>query len=86
VRVIESRIMRWAGHVARMWERRGFYKVLVGKSGGKRSLGRPRHILKDNIKMDPQKVGCGDMDWVDRAQDRDKWRALVNATMNLRVS
>jgi len=78
--------MRWAGHAAHMGERRSVYKVLVGKSERKRPLGRPMRRWKDNIKMGPQKVGCGDMDWIDRAQDRDRWRALVNAVMNLRVS
>ena len=61
------------------------YRVLVGKPEGKRSLGRPRHRWEDNIKMDLQEVGCGGMDWIELAQDRDRWRALVNAVMNLRV-
>jgi hypothetical protein len=65
--------------------RRGVYRVLVGKPEGKRPLGRPRHRWEDNIKMDLQKVGCGGMDWTGLAQDRDKWRALVNAVMNLQV-
>jgi len=85
VRVIKSRRMKWAGHVARMWARRGVYKVLVGKPEGKIPLGRPRRRWDDNIKMDLQEVGCGGMDWIDLAQDRDRWRALVNAVMNLRV-
>ena len=72
------------GHVARMGERRGVYRVLVGKPEGKRSLGRPRRIWEDNIKMDLQEVGCGDMDWLVMAQDRDRWRAVVNAEMNFR--
>ena len=63
--------MRWAGHVERMRERRGLYRVLVGKPEGKRPLGRPRSRWKDNIKMDLQEVGCGGMNWVDLAQDRD---------------
>jgi len=67
-------------------ERRGVYRVLVGKSEGKRPLGRPRRKWEDNIKIDLQEVGCGDMDWIDLAQDRDRWRALVNAVMNLQVS
>ena len=77
--------MRWAGHVARMRERRGVYSVLVGKPERKRPLGRPRHRWEDNIKMDLQEVGCGAMDGIVLAQDRDRWRALVNAVMNLRV-
>jgi len=77
--------MRWAGHVARMGERRGIYRVLVGKPEGKRPLGRPRRIWEDNIKMDIQEVGCEGMDWIELAQDRDRWRALVNAVMNHRV-
>ena len=77
--------MRWAGHVARMGERRGVYKVLVGKHEGKRPLGRPRCRWDDNIKMDLQEVGCGGMDWIDLAQDRERWRALVSTERNLRV-
>jgi len=86
VRVRKSRIMRWAGHVARMGERRGVYRVLVGKPEGKRPLGRPRRRWEDNNnEMDLQEVGCVGMDWIELAQDRDRWRALVNAVMNLRV-
>jgi len=77
--------MRWAELVACMGERRGGYRVLVGKSEGKRLLKRPRHKWEDNIKMDLQDVGCGDMDWIDLVQDRDRWRTLVNGVMNLRI-
>ena len=68
-----------------MGEGRGMYRVLVGKPEGKRVLGRPRCRWEDNIRMDLQEVGCGVMDWIKLAQDRDRWRALVNAVMNLRV-
>jgi len=77
--------MTWAGHVPRMGKRRGVYRALVGKPEGKRSLGRPRRRWKDNIKMDLQEVGCRGIDWMDLAQDRDRWRALVKAVMSLRV-
>jgi len=77
VRVIKSRRMRWAGHVARMWERKGVYGVLVGKPEEKRPLGRPRRRWEDNIKMDLQEVGGEVMDWIELAQDRDRWRAGV---------
>ena len=85
VQVIKSRRMRWAGHVARMGEERGVYKVLLGKPEGRRPLGRPRCRWVDNIRMDLQEVGCEDMDWIGLAQDRDRWRKLVSAVMNLRV-
>ena len=85
VRVITSRRMRWAGHVARMGEERKVYRVLVGKPEGKRPLGRPRRRWMDNIRMDLQEVGCGYMDWIGLAQDRDRWRTLMSAVMNLRV-
>jgi len=85
VRVIKSRRMRWAGHVARMGEERGVYRVLVGKPEGKRQLGRPRRRWVDNIRTYLQEVGCGYMDWIGLAQDRDRWRTLVSAVMNLRV-
>jgi len=85
LRVIKSRRMRWAGHVACMEEERGAYRVLVGKPEGKRPLGRPRRRCVDNIRMDLQDVGCGYMDWIGLAQDRDRWRTLVSAVMNLRV-
>jgi len=77
--------MRWSGHVARMGERRGEYRILLGKPGGKRPLGRPRRRWEENIKMDLQEVGCGGIDWNELAQDRDRWRALGTAVMNLRV-
>jgi len=86
VRVIKSRRMRWVGHVARIGEERGVYRVFVGKPEGKRPLGRPRRRWVDNnIRMDLQEVGCGYMDWIGLAQDRDRWRTLVSAVMNLRV-
>ena len=71
-------------HVALVGERRGLYRVLVRKREGKRPFGRPRCRWVDNIKKDLQEVGCGGMDWIELAQDRDRWRALVNAAMNLR--
>jgi hypothetical protein len=85
VRVIKSRRMRWAGHVARMCEERGVYRVLVGKPEGKRPLERPRRRWVDNIRTDLQDVGCGYMDWIGLAQDRDRWRTLVRTLMNIRV-
>ena len=85
LRVIKSRRMRWAGHVARMGEERGAYRVLVVKPDGKRPLGKPRRGWVDNIRMDLQEVGCGYVDWIGLAQDRDRWRKLVSAVMNLRV-
>jgi len=78
--------MRWVGHAARMGEGRGVCRVLVGgKPEEKRPLGRHRFRWEDNIKMDLQEVGWGGMDWIDLAQYRDRWRALVNAVMNIRV-
>ena len=85
VRVIISRRMRLAGHVARMGEGRGVYRVLVGKPEGKRPLGRPRRRREDNIKMNLQEAEGGSMDWMELGQDRDRWRALANAVMNPRV-
>ena len=84
VRVIKSRRMIWAGHVAHMGEERGVYRVLVGKPEGK-ILGRPRRRWVDNIRMNLQEVGCGYMEWIVLAQDRDRWRMLVSAVMNVRV-
>jgi len=81
VRVIKMRRMRWAGHVARMGEERVLYRVLVGR----RPLGRPRRRWVDNIRMDLQEVGCGYVDRIGLAQDRDSWRTLVIAVMNLRI-
>jgi len=86
VRVIKSKRMRWAGHVARMGEEMGVYRVLVGKPEGKRPLGSPRHRWVDNIRMGLQEVGCGYVDWIGLAQDRDRWRTLVSAVMNLLVA
>jgi len=85
VRVIKSRIMRLAGHVARMGEERGVYRVLVAKPEGKRPLGRPRRRWVNNIGTDLQEVGSGYMDWIGLAQDRDRWRTLVSAVMNIGV-
>ena len=85
VRVIKSRRMKWAGHVARMGEERGVYMILVGKPEGRRPLGRPRRRWVDNIRTDLQEVKCGYMDWIGLAQDRYRWRTLVSAVMNLRV-
>ena len=81
----KSRKKRWAGHVARMGEDGGVYRVLVVKHEGRRPLGRPRRRWKDNIKMDLQEVGCEGMDWIELAQDKDRWRTLVREVMNLRV-
>ena len=77
--------MRLAGYVARMCEERVVYRVLVGKPEGRRPLGRPRRRWVGNIRMDVQEVGCGYMDWIGLAEDRDRWRTLVSAVMNLRV-
>jgi hypothetical protein len=85
IRAIKSRRMRCAGHVARMGGKRGAYRILVGRPEGRRPLGRPRRRWEDNIKMDLQDMGCGGMDWTELAQDRDRWRAVMNVVMNLRV-
>ena len=84
VRVIKSRSLRRAGHLGHLGEGRGVYRVLVGKPEGKRPLRRPRRRWEDNIKMGLQEVGYGGMDWIELAEDRDRWRAFVNAVMNLR--
>jgi hypothetical protein len=85
IRFIKSRRMRWAGHVARMGEKRNVHRLLVGKPEGKRPLGRPRNTCMDNIKMDLLEIGLSVMDWIGLAQDRHRWRALVNSVMNSRV-
>jgi hypothetical protein len=82
VRVIKARRMRWAGHVARMGEVRGAHIILVGRPEERSPLGRPRRRWEDNIKMDLGKIGFGDVDWILLAQDRDRWRALVNTVMS----
>jgi hypothetical protein len=84
VRVIKSWRMRWAGHVARMGKGRSVYRVLVGRPGGERPLGRPRRRWEDNIKMDLREIGIDGANWIKLAQDRVQWRALVNMVMNLR--
>jgi hypothetical protein len=85
IQAIKSRRLRWAGHVACMGEKRGAYRALVGKPEGRRPLGRPRRRWEDNIKMDLREVGWGGIDWIDLAQDRDRWQAIVYMVMNLRV-
>jgi hypothetical protein len=85
IRIIKARRMRWAGHVARMGENRNAFRLLVGKPEGRRPLLRPRHMWLDNIRKDLVEVGWGDVDWIALAQDRDRWRALVNSALNLRV-
>jgi hypothetical protein len=83
--IMKSRRMRWASHVARMREKRNAYRLLVGKPEGKRPLGRPKRRWVDNIKMDLGEVGWSDVDWIGLAKDRNRWRALVNSVLNLRV-
>jgi len=85
VRVIKSRRMRWAGHVARMDEERGCIESWLGNPEGWRPMGRPRRRWVNNIRMDLHEVECGYMDWIGLAQDRDRWRTLVGAVMNFRV-
>jgi hypothetical protein len=82
---IKSKRMRWAGHVARMGEKRNAYRILVGKTEGKRPLGIPRRRWVDSIKIDLRGIGWDCMNWIYLAQDRAQWRALVNTVMNLRV-
>jgi hypothetical protein len=85
IRIINSGWMRWAWHVARMGKKRNAYRLFVGKAEGKRPLERPRRMWVDNIRTDLGEVGWGDVDWIGLAQDRDRWRALVNSVLNLRV-
>jgi hypothetical protein len=85
IREIKSRRMRWAEHVAQMGEKRDVYRLLLGKPEGKRPLGRPRREWVDNLRMNLGEVGWGDMDWLGLAQDRNRWRALVNSVLNLRI-
>jgi hypothetical protein len=85
IRIIKSRRMRWTGHVARMGEKRNAYSLLVGKPEGKGPLGKPRRRWVDNIRMDLGEVGWGDVDWIGLAEDRNRWRAIVNLVLNLRV-
>jgi hypothetical protein len=85
IRIIKSRRMRWAGHIARMGEKRNACRLLVGKPEGKRPLGRTRRRWMDNVKMDLLEIDWGGVDWIGLAGDRDKWRALVKAVMNLQV-
>jgi hypothetical protein len=83
--MIKSRRMIWTGHVTRMRAKRNACRIFVVKQEGKRSLGRPRCRWVDNIKMDLREIGWDGMDWIDLAEDRDQWRAVVNAVMNLQV-
>jgi hypothetical protein len=78
--------MRWAGHIGHMGEKRNAYRILLGKPEGKRPLGRPRRRWVDNIKMDLREIGWDGVDWIDSAEDRNRWRALVNMVLNLRVT
>jgi hypothetical protein len=85
IRQVKSRRMRWAEHVARMGEERKVYTVLVGKPEGKRPLGRPRRRWEDGIRMDVREIGLGGVNWIRLSQDRDRWRDVVSAVMNLRA-
>jgi hypothetical protein len=85
IRMIKSRRIGWAGHVAQMGEKRNASRIMMGKPAGKRPLGRPRHGSVNNIKIDFREIGWDGMDWIDLAQDGDQWRALLNTVMNLQV-
>jgi ribosome biogenesis protein Tsr3 len=85
IRIIKVRRIRWAGHVARMREKRNTFRMLVGKPEGRRPLARPRRRWVDNIGLDLVEVGWSDVDWIELAQDRDRWRAVVNSVLNLRI-
>jgi hypothetical protein len=85
IRIIKARRVRWAGHVARMGEKRNAYRLLMGKPEGRKPLGRPIRRWLDNIRMGLVEVAWGDVDWIGLAQDRGMWRALVNSVLNLRV-
>jgi hypothetical protein len=85
IRIIKSRRMRWAGHVVLMGDKKNAYRLLAGKPEGKGPLGRPRSRWADNIRMDLGEVEWGDVDWIGLAQDRNRWRALMNSVLNLRV-
>jgi hypothetical protein len=85
IRIIKSRRMRWTGHVSRMGEKRNAYRLLVGKPDENIPLGRPRRRWVDNIRIGLGEVAWGDVDWIGLAQDRNRWRALVNSVLNLRV-
>jgi hypothetical protein len=84
IRIMKSRRMRWAGHLARIGDKRNAYRLLVGKPKGKKTLGRPKHRGVDNIRTDLGEVGWGDVDWIGLARDRNRWRALVNSVLKLR--
>jgi hypothetical protein len=85
IRIVKARRMRWAGHVTRMGEKRNAYRLLVGKPEGRKPLGRPRRRWLDNIRTDLVEMGWSDVDWIGLAQDRGRWRALVNSVLNLWV-
>jgi hypothetical protein len=85
IRIIKARRMKWAGHIARMGEKRNACRLMVGKPEGRRPVGRPIRRWLDNIRMDLVEVGWGDVDWIGLAQDRDRWSALVDSVLNLRV-